>query len=458
MNKRKYLKKLEKSLSGVPARERDDLISYYDELIEDSLERGKSAREVFSDLEAPEVVAENYLRDRAEGKDDEKKRGYHVRKTSRAIGFFGGIFAALASVVLAALVFSFAVSSAALALSGIYVLVLSFGLLFSGRIALFFAQLGMAVALFALAILFEVLTSFLAKTLAGMWRLVTGRAPQNKSARKQRRTLIAGCAMFLAGCFMFTAAFGALGFDDKNLAVADGLVVHEETIELSDSFSLQTDTLAVTVARSDDETCRLVYRDLPEVPRTFALEGGTAVLTVDDGAFSAFGASIGMQWRRGILIGAVSDDLHRAELYLPASFTGDLTVQVDAGTISISDMVCSDLVVETKTGRIDLCNITAETVTAETETGAVSMKNVACARVRATTVTGAVTFSGLCADSIVLRTTTGAVRGTIAGREADYAVEAEVGTGACNLHEKESGEKRLEVRVVTGSVEVSFEG
>ena len=80
MTKRKYLKKLAKALKGVPVRERDDLVSYYDELIEDALESGKSAREIFSDLEPPETVAETTLRERAEERAKDERRGDHVRK------------------------------------------------------------------------------------------------------------------------------------------------------------------------------------------------------------------------------------------------------------------------------------------------------------------------------------------------------------------------------------------
>ncbi len=63
MNKQKYLRKLRKALKGVPEREKDNLVEYYSELIDDSLERGKSPREVFSELETPEEIAYNFRRE-----------------------------------------------------------------------------------------------------------------------------------------------------------------------------------------------------------------------------------------------------------------------------------------------------------------------------------------------------------------------------------------------------------
>lgn len=77
MRKQTYLRRLRKSLRGVPAREKESLIEYYSELIDDAFERGKTSREVFRELEDPQIVAENYKRenafknDRASARDDD---------------------------------------------------------------------------------------------------------------------------------------------------------------------------------------------------------------------------------------------------------------------------------------------------------------------------------------------------------------------------------------------------
>lgn len=65
MRKQSYLRRLRKSLTGVPAREKENLIEYYSELIDDAYERGKTTREIFRELEPPQVVAENYKRENA---------------------------------------------------------------------------------------------------------------------------------------------------------------------------------------------------------------------------------------------------------------------------------------------------------------------------------------------------------------------------------------------------------
>ena len=58
MTKQTYLRRLRRALKGVPSRERESCIDYYAELIDDAFERGKTAREVFNELEAPEEAAE----------------------------------------------------------------------------------------------------------------------------------------------------------------------------------------------------------------------------------------------------------------------------------------------------------------------------------------------------------------------------------------------------------------
>ena len=65
MRKQTYLRRLRKSLTGIPVRETESLIEYYSELIDDAYERGKTSREIFRELEDPQAVANNYKRENA---------------------------------------------------------------------------------------------------------------------------------------------------------------------------------------------------------------------------------------------------------------------------------------------------------------------------------------------------------------------------------------------------------
>ena len=232
--------------------------------------------------------------------------------------------------------------------------------------------------------------------------------------------------------------------------------MRSKTIAISDEFTLQGDNFAVTVKKSEDETCKLVYRDFPENPKQYSFKDGKASLSDGKGAFSVVGASLGMQWRRGILIGAVSGDLQQVVLYLPASFSGKLCISIENGALDLADLAFSELTAETKNGSIDLEDIAAETVSAKVGNGSVVLKNVACARTRAEVSNGSVALERLQSDDIALTAGNGSVKGTVVGKEENYSVTASCGLGSCNLQSREGGADRLEVRVGNGSVEMSF--
>lgn len=109
------------------------------------------------------------------------------------------------------------------------------------------------------------------------------------------------------------------------------------------------------------------------------------------------------------------------EVVLPASFAGALYVEAGVGS----------------------CHISAD--------GAFSEVQVKVA-------TGEISVKKLCADRISLETGAGAVSGTIKGVKADYTVSARCAVGTCNLRNRQGADpgKRLDVDVVTGSVQLRF--
>ncbi len=495
MTKRKYLKKLKAALKGVPKREREELVAYYAELIDESYAHGKTEEEIFSKLDPPEAAAENYLRERPTLREEEE--GGHVRNAAfDSEKFVLRILAVFASFNLAVLALASAAAGYFLATEGVFDFFFSFGLLVSGHAAIFFAQWGMAFVLFALAMLLVMLTVFLVKALVGMWRAVCGRPFDIKFMKKGTRcTLITSCAMLLGGALLFVSAFGALGFDYKNLAVTGDIIDHEQEISFSDALTLEADGLDITVKRSEDETCKLLYRDFPEKPITFAYADGKVTLNYPENAIGLMD-DIGVLWRHGLLIEVLGGSTRDAVLLLPASFSGALTVKMDDGDVSIADMVYTDLVISVQFGTISLENITADTVSAETEygdiipenveadtvnaetwygdirlhdvkaesvrtktgSGDIALQNVTCTHATVSTRSGAATLENLSADDISLRADSGSVTGTISGSEEEYTITASVGTGSCNLHDRTGGSKKLEVQVSAGSVRVEFTG
>lgn len=64
MNKSKFLKKLYRKLYFFNKDERQSIVDYYSEIIDDLIENGKSEEVAVLELEPPEVIASNYRKQR----------------------------------------------------------------------------------------------------------------------------------------------------------------------------------------------------------------------------------------------------------------------------------------------------------------------------------------------------------------------------------------------------------
>ena len=520
MTKRTYLKRLRKALGRIPEHEKEDIISYYNELIEESYDRGKTTRQIFSELDTPEQAAENYLR---EGITSERRPVRRQRETSvwstllLPVRIVLGIALVIAGIVLVSLTIAFGAAGVAVGIASIYTFVMSFGPLTNGHPAIAFAQFGVAIACMGISGLFFPIIALLWKLNGMLWRFVSGRRSEKKPVRRSTVRMIAiGVAELVLGAIVFTAAFGGLDFKYENLAVTDGIETCEQVVtEPIENFSLESDNLALTVLRSEGEELRVVYRELEDMKKLYSFEDGKLTLKEQEKDFSVwFGVSEHITWKRGIFFSAVARELYHAEIYLPASFEGDLNLKTDNGTVNVSDMVCANLVIETDNGAVTVTNVTAQNVTfeldngaftgkditaktlrAETDNGLISLERVAveelffakshngvvnlaeCSaesfelytsngtimldritaeKVEAETNNGAVRLTQLDAKDITLQTDNGSISGSIVGSRADYAIEARVKNGSCNLPNKSDGERRLKATSDNGSIKITF--
>lgn len=72
MSEKEYLKKLKRSLSPLKKKDRDPLLEFYKEMIEDKMENGKTEYEAVSELEPVETVAERTLDEYGINRNDPK--------------------------------------------------------------------------------------------------------------------------------------------------------------------------------------------------------------------------------------------------------------------------------------------------------------------------------------------------------------------------------------------------
>ena len=72
MSEKEYLKKLKRRLSPLKKKDRDSLLDFYKEMIEDKMENGKTEYEAVSELEPVETVAERTLDEYGINRNDPK--------------------------------------------------------------------------------------------------------------------------------------------------------------------------------------------------------------------------------------------------------------------------------------------------------------------------------------------------------------------------------------------------
>ena len=479
MTKQRYLRELRRELRGVPAREREKLVDYYSEIIDDAYERGKTTREVFEGLDSPRGAAQNYLREshvaaafdatlpKSEGVKKGEGEPSGGRILARILVFFLAFPLSIAGVgVLLALI----AAGLAVMVAGLGGVGVSFGLM-GGHVALAFAQIGMGIGAVGVGLLLLIFSPLLLRLSIVLWRFVCGKDRREKKRRHFVRSLITGTCILLVGGIVFTACFGSLGFKREALAVTDNIVEVTQELE-GEEVVLSADNLKIKTQLWEGSTAKLVYRDTKESPRTFKEKDGKYSLSTE-GKF-VFGWAR-QSWSRGILFHAVVRDFNEATLYLPQSYSGKLELTVANGGIELESLTLSDVSARVANGVISMKGVSAQSVYVQTTNGAIKLESVSATKMDLSTTNGAirlnectgeeltcstsngaVNFTNLNANDITFTTNVGAVSGTLIGKKEDYKVSSQVNVGHCNLTDRSEGTRSLNVKVTVGSIQITF--
>ena len=511
MTKKKYLRKLRKALGRIPESEKEEIIEYYAEIIDESYERGKTTREIFATLETPEQAASDYfnategsIRERrrprrdeyfSRGRDDDydrrrdddydygkrrDPRDYRPRPSAKKekrkpnvlatvllfplwfpIFLVAFILALAVSITVIALLIVDVVLVVGLSVGGLYSLVMSFGL-FPSNAMIAVTQIGVAAMLFGLAMLFRKEGSQSGTVAQSNWVA----------------TMAIGIVLILVGAGMGAFGFSSLDWNWKNLAVVGDITQKEQIVELpSESFAFTTDNLRVEVVPSEDETAKIVYYDSEELTMQYSNENG--VVSLKNDWTSDAGGYLKQVWHRGIAFSAVTSAYFRATLYLPQSYAGDLSLKTnngaltlggfgetkafgkvdlttDNGMIAVEGLNAQSVTVDTDNGYIKLNGVCAERVDCKADNGAVDLLEVKAGVVSGLTHNGAIRCQRVESDDISLTVINGAISGTLVGSRDDFRIAVHVGNGRCNLSEKTDGNKSLFAKTGNGSIELEF--
>jgi len=469
MTKSKYLKRLRKALKGVPTVERERLIEYYSELIDDSFERGKTSRQVFSDLEDPETVAYCYFRDsgsevytpteprrrHSEPRDipefDEPEDEPAPRPKKKPSG---GLVGLLLSIILrivcftigfAFLIVAFAltvsviVTVVALSISGVYTIVMSFPM-FAKSVPLAITQLGAGALLIGASMAVELLIAPVCRLFSSFsswlfrgFRRKEG-APRSAVKRRGFASVAVALSLIVVGGVVGTAGFGGLGFDYKRLALFDDYELKEvsvsaETVATMELVSVDCRNMSVTLVQTEEKEMSVSYYTCEDDTRSITVEDGVVTLQDDSSSDIGFVYYLKQAWNRGVAFSSLSHIYQRATLKIPADFGKALKIHVDNGAIELSGITCESaelktynsyvkatgcniktLTAETSNGAITAESLSATDVSLKSDNGYVAVRNSNCTTLAASTQNGAVTVENTTAGKAEIGTQNGAVK------------------------------------------------
>lgn len=156
-----------------------------------------------------------------------------------------------------------------------------------------------------------------------------------------------------------------------------------------------------------------------------------------------------------------------------------LKVTAGSGGIGVNNVYCLELTASTGSGGISIDGVTVikdagisagsggiraeelrcgEKFEAEAGSGAIKLENCQADTVRLKTASGSINFEDFSYDSSAyIRAGSGGVRGELTGREEDYSIRSDTGSGSCNLPKHtDNGDKILDVSTGSGSIKIEF--
>lgn len=502
MTKNEYIKRLKRALGDLDKEEKDKLLEYYRELIDDGVESGKSEESVVGELELPETVARDYRTETGRASPQSSSSEHKENPIGKILMAILGVFVAFAGFWV---LFGLCIAGISVFFSGIVVFFTAFGM-FVKSAAAAFAQIGAGLLLLGIGELLLALTVLIGKAFAAL--LCTLFSAKRKTFRIKGASIFCavagGCCAI--GLLIFLAGFSVVGFEGYRLIASGDLLQREETLTLEDSLSLISDDLKLDIMTTEGEA-KLVYSEFEDLSKQFSYENGTIRL------FSRERSSFYIWWNQGIFFSIFAKDYNNGTLYLPVDYSGSFEAELENGEITGRDLTLSNLTLNTKNGAIFIeggsfgtlhaetkngsvklnhftadsvytkskngavkiagCegkdisaqtnngavlleNCTAETLQAESNNGAVKLARCLAEHISGKTSNGAVNIEEISAQNIELSTSNGAIKGSIAGNSAEYRIDVKADLGSCNLYNKTDGDKILTVRTSCGAINIIF--
>lgn len=252
--------------------------------------------------------------------------------------------------------------------------------------------------------------------------------------------MIAG-SLVLVGCALFVGVMATLGWDFTKLSTVQ---YETNTYEIGEPFhdiSVATDTADITLALSDDGTCRVECYEEKNAKHTVSVEKDALVIQRNDEKKPWYGY-IGLHF-----------DSPKITVYLPSTEYHALSVKADTGNIRVAHTSVGALDLSVTTGKVTVSDVTCESLTSSGSTGNVILSNVIAEKeFSIKRSTGNVKFDGCDAAELHVKTSTGNVTGSLL---TDKVFLTEVSTGKVTVPQTTTG-GTCEIKTNTGNITIEI--
>lgn len=154
-----------------------------------------------------------------------------------------------------------------------------------------------------------------------------------------------------------------------------------------------------------------------------------------------------------------SCEVENAEVNMTDLLVESLEIDTENGQITLENIQSDQLVeIDTENGAIRIKSCAAPLIKAETKNGAIRLESVQASQaIQVKSENGAVSFNALESPDILMKTDIGEIAGSIRGNEADYQIITNKTLGTNNLANKSDGTKKLQATTEIGRIHITFD-
>lgn len=474
MNKKEFLKRIRRSLTGLPREEINKLTDYYSEIIDDATEGGKAESTVIAELGYPEKIAADYIvENNCESRVKKPKSALNITLLILGSPIWLSIGAALFAAAAAVFASLFAVTATVIGIGigfsvgGVAGFLLSIPLLF-GDFPAGITQMGVVATLFGIGLLcsFAIVpvinfTARIASKLINFAASKFKRAPVGKKelapVRIGKPWYITAAVCALAGVVLTVVGLGSIGFDYKRLDKSADFAPETKEFAVTEIgvLDVRAENSDVIIKRTDGDKIKVTYYVGEGLDNGATAEGGTLSVKI---GYAVFDERFSDTLKYGIFYGTFNGLSSRTTIEVPADYAGELTVKTSNKDVTLSDQTGLTAVkLESANGDIVLTNVKCDGLDVVTANGEIVLKNVEAGVVKATTSNKDITLQGLRSDDINLVNANGEIAGVIYGNKGDYAITASTSNAENNLTDSTGGGKRLVATTSNDDIFIKFE-